>query len=70
MIELLAVGVFLAAGITLLGTRASAYASVSTGTERVIELTDADGNDLPCPWCQGPTRETDSSCSSCGQPFG
>jgi len=26
--------------------------------------------DLPCPWCEAPTRETDSACPSCDQAFG
>lgn len=28
------------------------------------------GPDLPCPWCGGPTTESDRSCFSCGQNFG
>ena len=26
--------------------------------------------DLPCPWCESPTREDDRACPSCGQRFG
>lgn len=26
--------------------------------------------DLPCPWCQAPTRETDQACPSCARVFG
>lgn len=26
--------------------------------------------DLPCPWCQGATKETDLRCATCGQRFG
>jgi hypothetical protein len=26
--------------------------------------------DLPCPWCESPTREEDNHCPSCGQRFG
>ncbi len=36
-------------------------------------LQDAPGNlsvDLPCPWCNGATKEIDTSCPSCGQTFG
>lgn len=29
-----------------------------------------DAGDLPCPWCHGPTRETDASCPSCRRAFG
>ena len=26
--------------------------------------------DLPCPWCQAPTTESDAACPACAQPFG
>ena len=26
--------------------------------------------DLPCPWCNAQTREDDTACPSCLQPFG
>ena len=26
--------------------------------------------DLPCPWCEAQTRETDRACPSCHQAFG
>lgn len=28
------------------------------------------GDDLPCPWCYGPTQEDDQRCPGCGQAFG
>ena len=28
------------------------------------------GVDLPCPWCNAATAETDTACPACGQPFG
>lgn len=28
------------------------------------------GDDLPCPWCYGPTREQDKRCPGCGRSFG
>ena len=28
------------------------------------------GDDLPCPWCYGPTLEEDRQCSGCGRNFG
>ncbi len=39
---------------------------------RGIEDADFDEEfvDLPCPWCEAPTRETDSACPSCHQAFG
>lgn len=27
-------------------------------------------DDLPCPWCHGPTSEFDPRCPSCGRRFG
>jgi len=33
------------------------------------ELIEEDFVDLPCPWCQAPTRETDTACPSCHEPF-
>ncbi len=29
-----------------------------------------DAGDLPCPWCQSPTSETDRACPSCARAFG
>jgi hypothetical protein len=31
---------------------------------------DERGDDLPCPWCYGPTMEVDTRCSGCGRSFG
>ena len=31
---------------------------------------DERGDDLPCPWCYGPTYEEDTRCSGCGRSFG
>lgn len=44
---------------------------VATGDEHTlrIELSDHDA-DLPCPWCQATTHETDRHCPSCGRRFG
>ena len=36
----------------------------------VVLPRDERGDDLPCPWCYGPTDEQDSRCSGCGQEFG
>lgn len=36
----------------------------------VVNLHDQKGQDLPCPWCYGPTKEADSRCSGCGRSFG
>lgn len=38
---------------------------------RRLDVIDPDGGpDLPCPWCEAPTREDDSVCSGCHQRFG
>jgi hypothetical protein len=29
-----------------------------------------EAGDLPCPWCQAPTREADQACPSCARVFG
>jgi hypothetical protein len=29
-----------------------------------------EAGDLPCPWCQAPTRETDRACPACARVFG
>lgn len=36
----------------------------------VVTLHDQKEQDLPCPWCYGPTSENDTRCSGCGQHFG
>lgn len=40
------------------------------GDAVVVIPRDDRGDDLPCPWCYGPTRETDTRCSGCGRSFG
>ncbi|GMQ85443.1 MAG: hypothetical protein BMS9Abin07_1009 [Acidimicrobiia bacterium] len=35
-----------------------------------VDPTDRDFVDLPCPWCNAQTTETDSACPSCHQVFG
>jgi hypothetical protein len=36
----------------------------------VVTPRDERGDDLPCPWCYGPTDEEDSRCPGCGNSFG
>lgn len=36
----------------------------------VVTPRDDRGDDLPCPWCYGPTREEDLRCTGCGRAFG
>jgi hypothetical protein len=37
---------------------------------RLVVSRDERGDDLPCPWCYGPTYEYDTRCSGCGRSFG
>ncbi len=49
-------------------------ATLVVGTLRARANDDADFDeelvDLPCPWCEAQTRETDRACPSCHQAFG
>lgn len=36
----------------------------------VVSHRDDRGDDLPCPWCYGPTQEDDNRCPGCGRSFG
>lgn len=66
MIGVLIAGAFIAAAIVILG-RLSGPVFAGTITE---ERPDPDATDLPCPWCDAPTSESDSRCPSCDQRFG
>lgn len=37
---------------------------------RLVVPRDERGDDLPCPWCHGPTYEDDTRCRNCGRNFG
>lgn len=36
----------------------------------VVTFREDKGDDLPCPWCYGPTHEDDKRCPGCGRTFG
>jgi hypothetical protein len=36
----------------------------------VVDLSDENGGELPCPWCRASTAESDTRCPSCHQAFG
>ena len=36
----------------------------------IVSHRDDRGDDLPCPWCYGPTQEQDTRCKGCGRAFG
>lgn len=42
----------------------------SVNTAMLMTSREDRGDDLPCPWCYGPTLETDERCQGCGQAFG
>ena len=37
---------------------------------RLVVARDERGDDLPCPWCYGPTYEDDARCSGCSRSCG
>lgn len=53
------------------GTRKERLGAIPP-TLRVVESSEFDlaADDLPCPWCNAATSETDSRCPSCRQSFG
>lgn len=65
MVEVLVAGGFVGAAVAALSRR-SAPALPATADD----IVHSDVPDLPCPWCEAPTREEDSRCPSCGQRFG
>ena len=72
MIELLVGGSLVAAVAAVSISRGmpqSAEAVLQLDPIRVDDP-DRDGPDLPCPWCQAPTNETDEHCPSCRRKFG
>ncbi len=70
MLEIAIAAVFLAVAFVAVGT--SSRPVMSANVTEVLPLTGLDEPvaDLPCPWCQAPTAESDAYCPSCGQPFG
>ena len=70
MVETLVVGLVIAGGIALLGRRQPSTSGVwSRSLHPTADRTEA-SSDLPCPWCRSATRESDTHCPSCRQPFG
>jgi hypothetical protein len=69
MVELLVASAFVGAGVVAIARRSSTAAD-GFGREELRTSFEVDAADLPCPWCQAATRETDRRCPSCGQRFG
>ena len=66
MVDILVAGALVAAGVTVV-TRRFTPDVMSRPVSRTMLAVDSD---LPCPWCHAATREDDSRCPSCRQPFG
>ncbi len=70
MFEIAIASVFIAVAFVAIGT--SSRTSTATPVMEVQPFFSREEAvaDLPCPWCLAQTREDDSGCSACGQPFG
>jgi len=73
MLEIAIASVLIAVAFVAVGT--TSRPMLSSNVTELVPATGMDGLeeqvvDLPCPWCHAQTREDDSSCPSCGQPFG
>lgn len=67
MLEMALAALLVSVAIFAIGGKSNS-ASQSPGT-MVLPHTD-DVSDLPCPWCNAQTAESDDHCPSCGQRFG
>lgn len=69
MLEIALAGLFVAAAFLALGRRGQQVAW-DTPADWVLPADEDALHDLPCPWCQGATMESDRHCGTCGQRFG
>lgn len=69
MLETLVV-VASATGLYALARNARGHETFEVNPALVAMFADKRGEDLPCPWCYGPTDETDIRCRGCGRKFG
>ena len=66
MLETLIAAVLLTGGVVAITRTPSAATDLG-----VVPIPDLETvPDLPCPWCQAQTNESDARCPSCGQRFG
>ena len=68
MVEFLVASAFVAGGVM-----AAARLGQPLQTRRLDPIgagTGVFGDDLPCPWCNAATAESDTRCPSCHQRFG
>lgn len=69
MLETLVV-VASATGLYALARSSRGYQMFEVDPSVMAMLDKEGGEDLPCPWCHGPTDETDTRCRGCGRRFG
>ena len=67
MLEMALAALLVTVAIFAIGGRAN---SATQTSGRLVLRESEEGMDLPCPWCQAQTRESDDHCPSCGQRFG
>ncbi len=65
MVDVVVASAFVAAGVLAVNRRFTP-GSLPTASAPSAGF----DSDLPCPWCQAPTREDDERCPSCRQRFG
>jgi len=70
MLEIAIASVLIAVAFVAVGTTSRPMLSSNVTEVLPAPTVEEQFVDLPCPWCHAPTREDDSSCPSCGQPFG
>ena len=71
MVELLVAGSLIAAVAAVTVSRGPTPSLESNLTfDQIAIEPDPDGPDLPCPWCEAPTLETDEHCPTCRRKFG
>jgi hypothetical protein len=59
-----------ATGLYVLAKNSRGQQTFQVNPVLVATFADKGGEDLPCPWCYGPTDETDVRCRGCGRKFG
>lgn len=69
MLETLVV-VASATGLYALARSSRGFEMFDVNPSLVVMFGEKRGEDLPCPWCHGPTDETDTRCRGCGHKFG
>ncbi len=66
MLEMALVALFVTVALLALGSKRAVADNSGGFRHAAID----ESSDLPCPWCQSATRESDRNCPTCGQRFG